>query len=84
MVIFNSYVKLPEGNHGNFCGAPRYFTATWDDQLPMEISKIFPRNPERPRVSWREVLMPGREIGGLSGYPNNYRWLMMLSIYVYI
>jgi hypothetical protein len=50
----------------------------------MEISKIFPRNPERPRVSWREVLMPGREIGGLSGYPNNYRWLMMLSIYVYI
>ena len=68
--------------------APRYFTATWDDQLPMEINKIFPRNGERPmpRVSWREqeVLIPGREIGGLSSYPNNYRWLMMLSKYIYI
>ena len=39
-------------------GTPRYFTATWDDQLPMEIGKIFAafksRDGEQPRVSWRQ------------------------------
>eukprot|EP00435_Cladocopium_sp_Y103_P021800 s2487_g5.t1 len=60
-----------------------YFTATWDDQLPMEISKIFSsRNGERspPRVSWRS----GRGCDSShqreetpEGNPNNYRWLAM-------
>ena len=56
---------------GNFCGAPRYFTATWDDQLPMEINKIFPRNGERPmpRVSWRRRFSFQERSEGYPGIP---------------
>lgn len=39
-----------------------YFTATWDDQLPMEISKIFPRNPERPREPLLSVIVNGKTL----------------------
>ena len=31
MVIFHSYVKLPEGKRGDSCGEPEAFRPHWDE-----------------------------------------------------